>query len=248
MKKIKIDNTTYNIPTSFQDITLGDYEEWFDSKVETLTDRIHLISKITKMPYEVLNELPSSFFLDLINLVSFTFQGGMESYGLKNEINIDGISYSISYKDELTLAEWVDVEAVFEQTENRLSEILAIVCRPIGEKYNSKNNPSRIKIFKELTLDKVFPLYAFFLTLNQKYIETMNLCSTVVEMADQQVELSEAFLKNGGGMEKLSRYQKMIYHRLIKHLKKELLKYSTSYPTRKTSQKPRNKKGSFKNK
>lgn len=231
MKEIKIDETTYKLPTCYEDITLGDYETWFDFECKTFNDRIQLISLITKIPYELLLDLPTSFFTYLVGEVSFAFSKGFGSFNKKNEITIDGISYSISYRDELTLAEWVDVEAVYKQKENRLSEILAICCRPSGEKYNPKNNPVRIEMFKSLTLDKVFPLFSFFLTLNQKYKEIMNHCSMVVETANQQAEQCATFLKNGDGTIQLSYWQKKIYQKLMKRLKKQLLKYSTSYPT-----------------
>lgn len=228
MKKIEINKTTYKIPTSYKDITLEDYETWFDFKSDTIRDKIELVSLITKIPYDLLWELPTSFFTYITNEISFAFGCGFDSAEKKNEITIDGVSYSISYKDELTLAEWVDVEAVYEQQENRLSEILAIICRPTGEKYNPKNNPSRISLFKNLTLDKVFPLFAFFLTLNKGFQKIMEHCSAVVEMGNQQVEQCETYLKNGDGTIQLAFWQKMIYKRLMKRLKSQLLKCSTS--------------------
>lgn len=229
MKKITIENTTYKIPTSYQDITLGDYESWFDFEATNSYERIKLVSLITKIPYDVLMELPTSVFSYLASEVSFPFSKGFDYFEKLNEIVVDGISYSIGYKDEITLAEWVDVEAVLQQDENRLSEILAIVLRPIGEKYNSKNNPLRIALFRDITLDKAFPLFAFFLTLNHQYQKIIQLYSKVVEMANLQVEQCETYQKNGDGITQLSYWQKKIYQRLMKRLKKQLSKCSTSY-------------------
>lgn len=232
MKILKIDDVAYNLPTSYVDITLGDYETWFDFDCLDVRSKVKLISLITQIPFNILMDLPSSLYTFIVNTVSFCFKDGFDGVPPKNSIVIDGISYSISYKDELTLAEWVDIEAVYGQQENRLSEILAIVCRPLGEKYNMKNNEDRIRMFKALTLEQVFPLYAFFLALNNQYQKITKYCSMGLEAAVNEVQQLESYLKNGDGITPLPLYQRMILTRLTRHLKKQLLKCSTSFVTR----------------
>lgn len=51
-----------------------------------------------------------------------------------------------------------------KQGKNVLSNILAIVCRPVGEKYDCKNNDERREVFAALPVSKVLGVLAFFCT------------------------------------------------------------------------------------
>lgn len=162
MKRIKIEDTLYNVPESWDDVTLGQYEKWFDYVADTKMKEVELVSLISTIPFDLLSTLPLSFYTDVLNMVSFAFAGN--DFKPSNKIVIDNDVYSVSVKDELTLAQYVDVEATFEEEGNdsRLSEILAIVCLRKGEKYDSKILKERKKLFQDLKMNEVFPLLAFF--------------------------------------------------------------------------------------
>lgn len=228
MKIIKINDTKYFIPESYDDILLEDFENWFDYNPETTEDKIRLVSMICKIPFDILLELPTTVYTIIVDTISFCFSKSFNDYKGKNEITINGIRYSINHKEELTLAEWVDIEYTYNQDKDKLSEMLAIVCRPDGEKYNPKNNPERTQLFKKQPLEKLFPLFGFFLTLNQRLQTVILHCSTVQAMAGYIVEQSEDYIKNGDGTQQFAIWQRMIYRKLIKSLKKQLLKFSHS--------------------
>lgn len=230
MIKIRIDNTNYNIPSEWCDVKLSSYEKWFDSEIQNKEDEVAFVSKITGIGLDVLKTFPVSFYNDLVQMIGFSFKDA--KYESKNSITIDNINYSINSEEELTLAEYVDVEAVLQGNDNRLSSVLAIVCRPIGEKYDTKNLPERIKLFNNLTMDKLFPLFTFFLNLKEQSDKIMKLCLAVQETTDQLHLHTEASLKNGVGTTKLWKWRMIIYKKWIRFYQKVLLKFSISYPTK----------------
>lgn len=175
MIKIKIEDTLYNVPEGWNDVTLGQYEKWFDYVADTKMKEVELVSLISTIPFDLLSTLPLSFYTDVLNMVSFAFAGN--DFKPSNKILIDDEVYSVSIKDELTLAQYVDVEATFEEEGNdsRLSEILAIVCLRKGEKYDSKILKERKKLFQDLKMNEVFPLLAFFFAIKKELVEDYNI-------------------------------------------------------------------------
>lgn len=223
MIKITIDNTNYNIPTEWADVTLGQYEKWFDSEITTKEDEITFVSKVSNIPLDILQSLPLSFYNDLVQMIGFSLKDANTLP--RNNIKIGDVQYSINAEDELTLAEYVDVETVLQGDTDRLGSVLAIVCRPTGEIYNTKNLPERIKLFNNLTMDKVYPLFSFFLTLKEQYTKIMKHSLMVQEMVDQLHLHTETSLKNGGGIIKLLNWRMKIYNKWIKFCRWVLSKF-----------------------
>lgn len=77
-------------------------------------------------------------------------------------------------------------------------------------------------------MDKLFPLFSFFLTLNEKYKMIMKVSLMAEEAVNQLHQHTEASLKNGAGIIKLQNLQMMIYNKWTRFYKWVLLKFSTS--------------------
>ena len=67
MKIIKINDTKYFIPESYDDILLEDFENWFDYNPETTEDKIRLVSMICKIPFDILLELPTTVYTIIVD-------------------------------------------------------------------------------------------------------------------------------------------------------------------------------------
>lgn len=247
MIKIKIEDTIYNVPESWDDVTLGQYEKWFDYTADTKTKEVELVSKISTIPFTLLSNLPLSFYTEVLNMVSFAFAGN--EYKSSNKIVIDDEVYSVSTKDELILAQYVDVEATFEEDSNdsKLSEILAIVCLKKGEKYDSKILKERKKLFQNLMMNEVFPLLAFFLQLKKNLLKITTFYSKVMEQVNQFADLTKTFAKNGDGIRLLPKLQMIRYRSLMKSLHKQLSQCSTSFVTGSTNHKQKKHNINLKN-
>lgn len=226
---IKIDSIQYQVPECWEDVQLADYERWFDFTADSKQKEVELISLISHIPLDTLSNLPLSFYTEVMEMVDFAFAGN--EYKPSNQILIDGEVYSIATKDELTLAQYVDVEATFEEEDNdsKLSEILAIVCLKRNERYDSKMLKEKKKIFQDLNMNQVFPLLAFFLQLKKNLLKITTFYSRVVEQANQFADLIRTSAENGDGTKLLPNYQKIRYRRLMKSLTKQLSRFSTSY-------------------
>ena len=212
MKRIKIEDTLYNVPESWDDVTLGQYEKWFDYVADSKMKEVELVSLISTIPFDLLSTLPLSFYTEVLNMVSFAFAGN--DFKPSNKIVIDDA-----------------VEATFEEEGNdsRLSEILAIVCLKKGEKYDSKILKERKKLFQDLKMNEVFPLLAFFLQLRKNLLMITTFYSKVVEQANQFASLIRTSAENGDGIRLLPKLQMMKYRSLMKSLQQQLSQCSTSY-------------------
>jgi hypothetical protein len=213
MKIIKIEGKEYRIPTKLSDITVEDYEQWFDYVPHTERDKVELVSKITKIPLDILLNIPTDSFYYIVGKVSFIFSLDLSSYTSSNVIDIEGTRYVINTEDKITLGEYVDAQGVLEQDKDRLSELLSIVCRPLNERYDSGNNKERIEIFKSITLDRVFPLFAFFLQYRKRYTAISSSCSKAREMADRLANVIRTSAEDTDGQRQSMSFPMKIFYR-----------------------------------
>ncbi|PXV69123.1 hypothetical protein CLV62_101392 [Dysgonomonas alginatilytica] len=225
MITLSFDDKQISIPQSWSDIRLGDYERWFQIEPKDRLEQIQLIANVCSIDVELLLKNPTQIFDTIVDIVKFVFE---EYRGeALNRIEVDGITYTVSFTEELTLAEWVDMESVFESdSESRLSDILSILCRPIGESYDSKISEGRKELFSNLSMNNALPLLAFFLRQKERFQNVSNLYSEVKEQADRYLLLTRNFVENGDGTKSLPIWQRIRFYFLMKSLKKQLSKCS----------------------
>lgn len=227
--KIEFDGVKINVPSSWNDITLEEYEKLYLLKPETKLEYIQYVADICKIDTKLLINSPTQLFDIVSNAIQFIFDNDFEPV---NKVVVDETEYFISFSDKLTLGEWVDIDSIIESdSETKLSEMLAVLCRPIGEKYNP-DLTERKKLFQSLSCDKALPLIGFFLLKKKKSEEILNHCSMVITQANQFLRDTESFVVNGDGIKPFPTWQMIRYYFLTKSLKKELLKFSDFYYTR----------------
>lgn len=225
MVTLSFDDTEIRVPQSWADIRLGDYERLFRSELNTPMDKVSFVADLCKIDVRILLDNPTKVFDTIVDILKFVF----EDYDgeTSDRLLIDGTDYLLAVTEELTLAEWVDVESVFEsESENRLSDILSVICRPAKEVYDSKKSDERRAMFRDLTMDKALPLLAFFLQRKEKYQSALSHCSQVRDHLDQYLHLIQNFAENGDGTKSLPIWQRIRSYYLTKSLKKKLSKYS----------------------
>lgn len=160
MVTVDLNNVKLEIPESWSDIKLSRYEKLYMQKPETKLDLVHFVADVCNIDANVLLESPAQVFNALAEIVDFVFDCELPP---ANAVKMGDTEYFVSFADKLTLGEWVDAENVIgSDSECKLSELLAILCRPIGEKYNPDLLGERTEMFKNLTCDKALPLISFF--------------------------------------------------------------------------------------
>jgi len=231
MMTIKLEgDKLIKVPRSWSEIRLCDYEKWFGTEPQTKTDQVEYVAGICNIDKELLLESPAQVFDIVTDAASFLFTDYTGEPA--NTISIDGTEYIISFTDELTLGEWVDIEGVFESGEqSKLSEILSILCRPAGETYDSKRSESRRPLFANLTMDKAMPLLAFFLLRKERSEKISSLCSQIEEQVSRYLLLIRDSAANGAGIKSLPIWQRIKYCCLTGYLQNRLSKFSASSST-----------------
>lgn len=241
--KLEFNGTTLEVPTSWSDIELGEYEKWFMCEPKEQMEYVEFVANICKIEPQTLLESPTQVFNIMVEALSFISNQDFEPV---NYIKIDGEKYFVSFSDDLTLAEWVDVEGVLEsESESKVSEILAILCRPAGEKYDTTVADRRKDVFRSLPCDKVLPLIAFFLHKKRQSEKILSLCSMVKDQTDQLVKDINHFAESGDGIKSLPIWQRIKYYFLTRYLKKRLSKFSDSFSTGWTKHQPKRNRLNF---
>ena len=215
--KLNDDELIINIPDNWSDITLEQYESILNRECDNVYDNIITISELCNVDAKVFTDSPIELY-NAANGIILSFINNRPEP--KNEIIINNVKYFINYADKLTLAEHIDSQA------DTISEILAVICRPVGEKYNSDLLPQRIELFKSLTCDKVLPLIDFFLSKKMKSESVLALYSKTTDQANQLVADIDNFVIDGDGIKQLPIWRRIKYSNLIRYSKKELLKCS----------------------
>jgi hypothetical protein len=169
MKKIKIDTREFNVPESWKEVSLKHYESFYDLKRDTKTDEVRLVSAVSTIPFNILTNLSLSFYTEILNSISFIFEN-IQYKPLSYIKDTEGNTYYVNTKDELTLGQWVDIDSISEDAEDKrkLSEILSIVCLKKTEKYQSELLEVRKEMFGSLPMSEIFPVLTFFLKLNER--------------------------------------------------------------------------------
>lgn len=161
MVQIEYNTVKIEVPESWDDVTLGFYETFYTERPETARERVTLVAKICKVEADLLLSWPAEVFNRVVEYIDFLFK---DNPALPSPIvEVNGVKYIVPIEDELSLGAWVDADEVQKKGENVLSNILAIVCRPVGEIYNYKNNEARQTMFASLPVSKVLAVLAFFL-------------------------------------------------------------------------------------
>ncbi|KAA6334839.1 hypothetical protein EZS27_016881 [termite gut metagenome] len=200
MKKIKIETEVYNVPESWKDISLKHYETFCDFIIENKINEIQLVSKVSSIPFTVLADLPLSFYTDILNTILFIFQN-IQYKPLSYIKDDEGNVYYVNTKEELTLAQYVDIENVYEteSNENKLSEVLAICCLKKDEKYRTELLEVRKEMFSNMSMDKLFPVLTFFLQLDRKLQKCIEIYSRIQERINKFQDSIKSSPKSGDG-------------------------------------------------
>lgn len=239
MVELEYNDVKIKVPDSWDDITLGKYEYFYKQKPETHRERVALVAYACDVAPELLLEWPTAIFNRILGYVDFIFGGN--PIAPNPVITINGVIYAVPIEDELSLGAYIDADELQRSEANNISGLLAIVCRPVGEKYNFKNNDERQKMFAALPVIEVFGLLAFFLQVCTAYNLRTQVYSNLQNLADLLPRNIWSLLKRGTGIKLYRIWQVMTYYASIASLNYQLRKFSPSYSIRRirTAQKKR---------
>lgn len=191
MRVLELDNngvaTNYELPTSWSEVSLGQYSKLMTAlendkatEIENIVKTLEALvgistSELTKVPLKYLKMA----YTELTTLTST-----MPSNELKRIIDVDGTAYGfIPDFDALTFGEFCDLDNYLQDSWNNLDKIMAVLFRRVLardkdkysiEEYTMKGIKERRELFNSsLSIDVVYGALVFFYHIGSKHMKTM---------------------------------------------------------------------------
>ena len=218
-----IDYGELNIPESWNDVTLKQYQEiekYYEDKDEDF-DVLSVIDILIGKDKEYIKSLPMEFLDIILDKLSF-LTVSPQTPEPSNKITIDKETYTIHFENQLKVGEYIAADSILKSDRHNYAALLAILCRKDGELYDShfENEviEDRIKFWEKQPVTKVLNLITFFLQLaNLLYLPTLlssqveeaiSLTRNHIETSHKNGEISKRSMKSA--MKKLAKLEKSI--------------------------------------
>lgn len=212
--KIIIDLGNWTTPTSWDDVTLEQFQ-----KMEENSDITDMIAVLTNHTKDEVMQLPSDVMEMLLNTMDF-LTTPMPQTPPTNKIEIDGQTYQINIMEKLKTGEYVAFDSIVKSDPKNYAAILGVLCRKEGEIYDSKFEAEifeqREKMFLKAPITKIMPTVAFFLNL-WVTLKTPTQLSLEVEELINHTQANIQSLRKSGDLSALSTASLM---RKLKKLRK----------------------------
>lgn len=220
-----IDYGSWNVPTSWHDITLdmfSDIERYYADKDKNFDIRevLHIITGKSK---DEINALPSDFLDKILEKLSFLSEKP-ETEEPRNWIVVDGEKYIVNTFEKMKTGEYVSFDMAMKNDKHDYSTFMAILCRKQGEAYDSKYEAElfeeRKKMFGKVPVMDVMAVVSFFLAL--WFVQETN--SQLYSKVEEAINLTQQSIDSS---DKIGAFRKYYLTSQVKKLRK-LLKSSKS--------------------
>ena len=190
MRVLELDNngvaTKYELPTSWSEVSLGQYSKLMTALENDSSSEIELIIKTLESLVGIsttqLTKVPLKY-LKMAYAELSTLTSTMPGNELKRIIDVDGTAYGfIPDFDELTFGEFCDLDNYLQDSWNNLDKIMAVLFRKVVardkdkysiEEYTMKGIKDRRELFNSsLSIDVVYGALVFFCNIGSKHMRT----------------------------------------------------------------------------
>lgn len=214
-----------NIPTSWDEITLGTYQklqEYYKSlKDDEPIDTIKFIALLSNYSEDEVLLLPVAFVNNIV--LKLDFLKKIPNPNVSNKITISGETYYLLNMDEMKFGEFTDVNMSIKNNPNDYASILAILCRKPNEIYDqefiNKRFEERKTMFENISVNQALSVLGFFLKYYEQYkIPSVDCINQVKQEVESYANSIENSLKSGDfsalstffAKRKLKKYQKLL--------------------------------------
>lgn len=154
---------------TWKETTIEQYQQILAIAKTDLPDfnkEIELVSYLFNISKDEIMNYPIEKFKYLSKKIDYledVYQGDMQTV-----FTLDGVEYEVQWQmEKKTAAQFIDLSELTKDSDlinDNLHKILAVICLPKGSKYDG-NILERAELFRtKLTMDVVFPIAGFFLT------------------------------------------------------------------------------------
>jgi hypothetical protein len=159
-----------NIPTTLNEITLGQYQEFDSLDLKNDADvQLKMIEIFCKVPSVVVRNMKATDIVEICNIINAMFE---TKHQLINTFKLGKQEYGfIPSLEDMTFGEYVDLDTFIGEPEN-LHRAMNVLYRPIdlrkGNRYTLKEYiPDNSKDAKNYPLDAVLGAMVFFYSLGK---------------------------------------------------------------------------------
>jgi len=188
------------IPTSLNEITLGQYQEFAKLDItKELEVQSKMIEIFCKVPVEVVRSMKAKDITDICTIINNMFD---VEHQMLNRFKLNGKDYGfIPDLENMSFGEYVDLDTFIGDNDN-LHRAMNVLYRPIdllqGQRYTLKEyDPDTNEDAKNYPLDACFGAMVFFYDLGK------DLSTVILNSSSKQNEENLAqylgSLQNGGG-------------------------------------------------
>lgn len=227
MAKIEKDFGEWNVPSSWDDLTLGKFQELerlYDGEEdkERKFDVRDVLDLMTDRTKDEINELPIEFTDSLLRKMYWLHE--QPDFGKpSNKVIIDGVQYTVHNENEMKFGEYVALDTALKGDKHNYAAMLAILCRKEGEIFDAKFEneilPSRIEFWKNVSVMKVMPIVSFFLELSSMSLQVSQLSLEIQEGINHILKHIETSKRNGVFSALYTRWQMRKLKKLQKSIK-----------------------------
>ena len=199
------------VPTSLEDITLGQYQRYM--KIVDQNESDDAADFVNKKLVEIfcnvnLNEVDSIPLVDFNRILEILSEAFKEKFSLIRHFELGGVEFGFIPKlDDMSLGEYVDVEATISDWQN-IHKAMAVLYRPVNAKIKDKYTIAPYKPnediqqwMKEMPLSAVMDCMVFFYDLGTE-LSTASLVylERLMKKEENNSQLQEALEKSGVGI------------------------------------------------
>jgi hypothetical protein len=198
-----IDYGKWNVPTSWNQITLKMYqkiEAFYDNTENKSFDVREVIHILCNKTIDEVNALPVEFLDNIMEKMSF-LQTKVTEEEPTNTLTINGEKYVVNIQNKLKVGEYVAVDSIIKDDKHNYAAMLAILCRKEGELYDSKFEneilEDRVHLWEQQPITDVLRVISFFLQCYMISATPILLSSKIKEAIDYTRKGIETSHKNG---------------------------------------------------
>jgi hypothetical protein len=223
-KIIKLGNTEYSIPTSWDDITLGHYQTIY--RKLKVGDTIENISAYTNIPVNVIKTSQRDHIAPILNCLQFMLTD-IETKQI-NEFTHNGVYYTVMqslYNSQFQ--DYVSLQNIIQYDESNgvdvLHKVLAVMCRTsVSETLDDYDVDVRANEFKSLPFPIANNIGAFFLRFSESLQMISSLYSEIPNLIQKEIEAS--YSKEWVGKALLTKLRIIVSQIYIRYMYRQLLK------------------------
>ena len=193
-------NVNLRIPTTLNEITLGQYQEY--AKLEGLSEtdlQLKTIEIFCNVPPIVVRNMKATDIVEICSIISGMFD---TKHQLISMFKLNGVEYGfIPSLEDMSFGEYVDLDTFIGDNDN-LHRAVNVLYRPIehrqGNRYTIKEyDPNNSEVAKDMPLDAVLGAVVFFYNLGKDLSVAM--LNSLDKKNEQTLAEYLTSMPNGGG-------------------------------------------------